>query len=341
MSINELLPRTNRASELFGDYWFNGDPIIVSAMQGSVIMLFFWDYAMAGSLRSLPYVQEWTRKYAPYGFVTAGVHTPRFAFARRPEDVEQALERLNVRFPVVMDNDGVIAARYGVRTWPMLVLIDRHGFIRVQTAGEGSYQSVERLLQGLLYETGIEEQLPLLMDPLREIDREGVLCYRATPEIHAGYLRGTLGNVEGYSPESVVAYKDPGLYVDGRFYAGGPWENGRDSLCFEPGNGQGELIVDFQGVEVSGVFSSARRPGTEITVHQDELYLTAANKGEDVQVGRDGRSYLVVVEPRLYSIVRSQEYGEHLLRLTTGGGPFSVYSFSFTTSRIPELVSHN
>ena len=339
MAVNELLPRTNRAHELYGDFWFNGDPVIVSALQGSVILVFFWDYAMAGSLRSLPYVQEWHRKYSSYGFVTAGVHTPRFAFGRKPDEVERALGRLDVRFPVVMDNEGEIAARYAVRVWPTLVLIDRHGFIRVQDPGGGSYQSIERLIQSLLYETGVGEELPLPMDPLREADREGAFCYRVTPEIHAGYLRGTLGNVEGYSPESVVEYKDPGIYFDGRLYANGSWGNNRDSLQFAPGSDEGQIIIDYQGAGVSGVLSGD--PECEITVRQDDLYLTAANKGDDVRLGLDGRSFLVVKEPRLYSIVKSLEYGEHLLRLATSSGAFTVYTFSFSTSRIPELVSHN
>jgi hypothetical protein len=341
MPVNELLPQTNRAHELYGDFWFNGEPVIVSALQGSVILVFFWDYAMAGSLRWLPYIQEWHRKYASYGLVTAGVHTPRFAFGREPGEVEHALERLDVRFPVVMDNEGSISARYGMRSWPTLVLVDRHGFVRVQNSGGGSYQSIERLLQGLLYETGIGEELPLPMEPLRETDREGVFCYRPTPEIHAGYLRGTLGNVEGYSPESVVAYTDPGIYFDGRLYANGLWENNRESLHLAPGSTGGQIIIDYQGAGVSGVLSGGGKVTCEIAVSQDDLFLTAVNRGDDVRIALDGKSFLEVKEPRLYSIVKNLEYGEHLLRLTTDSGAFTVYTFAFSTSRIPELISHN
>ena len=155
------------------------------------------------------------------------------------------------------------------------------------------------------------------MEAIRDIDRVGAVCYRATPEIHAGYLRGSIGNVEGYSPESVVNYVDPGIYLDGRFYAAGDWMNGRDSIRLdEPEAGKGILSWTIRALEVGGVLRQEGKGKVEVEVRQDDHFLTSDTRGEDVRLAADGRSYLVVTEPRLYNIIKNREYGEHVLKLS-------------------------
>ncbi len=337
----DIQPQTIRARELYGDFWFNSEPVPVSALRGSVILIQFWDYTCASCIRSLPYVKEWQKTYEAYGLTVVGVHTPRFPFGQNPEEVEKALHRFGIKYPVVMDNVALIAANYDSRTWPTFFLVDKNGFIRFRKEGEGNYAATEHIIQSLLYDAGVGEELPLPMEAVRDIDKVGAVCYRATPEILTGYLRGSIGNVEGYSPESVVAYADPGIYLDGRFYAVGDWMNGRDSLRLdEPRGGEGRIILDYQALEVQGVLRREGKGKVEVEVRQDDHFLTSETRGEDVRLASDGRSYLVVTEPRLYSIVKNREYGEHVLMLTAHSNAFAVYSFAFLTAVIPELVSN-
>lgn len=342
MTMRDILPQTMRARELYGDFWFNSEPIPVTALRGQVILLMFWDFANASSLRALPYVVEWRRRYDPLGFVTVGVHTPRFPFEKKIEDVQRAIARYGIGFPVVTDNEGQIAANYECRTSPELILVDKDGFVRYRNAGEGGYAEFEHALQALLYNAGASGELPMVMDPVRETDRSGIVCYRATPELLTGYLRGTIGNVEGYAPESDISYADPGLYLDGRFYAGGDWMNDRDCIRqAEQGGGEGHLIVCFQGLGADAVLSPEGSKTAEIIVRQDNAFVPADVRGADLQIGAGGRSYLVVDEPRLYSVVRNRDYREHALRLSSGTGRFAAYAFSFTTAVIPELIAKN
>ena len=60
-----------------------------------------------------------------------------------------------------------------------------------------------------------------------------------------------------------------------------------------------------------------------------------------MRIDRQGRSCLLVDKPRLYQIVRNPEYGEHVLRLSAGEGGLLLYTLSFSTAVIPELVSDN
>ena len=339
MTVTEIQPQTTRAHELLGDFWFNSEPVIISALHGRVVLVHFWDYTCNRSLRSLSYVIEWYKRYQQYGVVIVGVHTPKFPFGKNPEFVQKAIERLRIPYPVVMDNEATIAARYDNREWPAVYLIDKHGFIRYKNSGEGQYAATERVLQALLYDAGIYDEMPMLMDPLRQEDRAGSVLYRPTPELFAGYVKGSIGNVEGYSPESVVEYADPDFYIDDRIYAVGSWLNDRNSLRHEEGD-SGRIILRYHAVEVNAV---AKQEGDtcEIVVTQDSEFLTRENKGDDVRIDGEGRSVVVISEPRMYNLVKNAAYGEHVLRLVTERDAFSLYSFAFVSSVIPELISNN
>jgi len=339
MTIKDILPQTVRAHELYGDFWFNSEPVPIAALRGQVILVEFWDYSCTGSIRTLPYIKEWGRKYASYGLVVVGVHTPKFPFGKDPENVQRAIRRLGIAFPVVMDNEATLATRYGATRWPTIMLIDKDGFIRYQSAGEGNYVATEHALQTLLYHAGVGEELPLIMDPVRDADRSGAVLYRSTPELYAGYLRGSIGNVEGYSPESVVNYDDPGLYLTGRFYVDGPWMNAKDCVRLE--GREGHIVVDYEALEVNAVLKPEGNAKVEATITQDEKPLPAALCGEDVEMHKDGRSVLSIQEPRMYSLVKNREHGRHVLRIGVSTPGLSLYDFTFVSSAIPELIPNN
>jgi thiol-disulfide isomerase/thioredoxin len=342
MTGMDIQPQEFRARELLGDFWFNSEPVPISALRGQVILLEFWDYTCLHCQRILPYIKEWEGKYSPYGLVVVGVHTPKFPFGRSPEQVQKAIERLGIRFPVVMDNEGLIAANYENRSWPTIILIDKNGFVRYRNEGEGNYAATEHALQTLMYDAGVGEELPLLMEPIREEDRTGALHYRATPDLYAGYLRGSIGNTEGYSPESVVDYQDPRLYLEGRFYVEGPWLNDKTSLQFAGGGTHtGQIIIDYQALEVSIVVGPDGEKGVEVSVSQDGRPLGPDNKGDDVRISSDGESHVVVDRPRCYNIIKNKQYGQHTLRLRMTSHGFALYSFMFVSGVIPELISNN
>jgi len=197
----DVIRQQYRVPEIYGAFWFNSDPIPLAALRGYVILIDFWDYACQNCVRSLPYVQEWHRRYSTKGLVVIGVHTPQFPFGSDPINVRGALEKLDIKYPVVMDNDFFIWGAFRNTVWPTRYLVDKNGFIRYVQEGEGSYENFEHCIQSLITEAGYHDDLPLVMEPIRETDRAGVVCCKATPEVLTGWQRGTIGNVEGYSPE--------------------------------------------------------------------------------------------------------------------------------------------
>jgi hypothetical protein len=342
MTFHDIQPRQLRAHEVYGDYWFNGEPISVTGERGRVLLLDFWDYTSRESLRAIPYMREWHRKYGPSGLVVLGVHVPRFRFAQDPLLIQRAIERLAISYPVVVDNQQLVWTRYENRVWPTKHVIDRDGFVRYRGVGEGSYLQIEHSLQALLREADLLHDMPDLMEPVREEDRPEALLYRATPEILTGYLRGTIGNVEGFSPESVVEYIDPELYLDGRLYLHGPWLNERDCVRWKGDPSiDGGLVLRYLGNEVTVVLEPPRGQKAHLAVEQDGEPLQSDRWGSDVAGGPDGAAVLEVCEPRLYAVVRNREYGEHTLRLIPRESGLAVYGLACVSSVISEVLSRN
>jgi hypothetical protein len=200
---------------------------------------------------------------------------------------------------------------------------------------------MEQVIHSLLYDAGVRDELPLLMPPLRESDRTGAITYKGTPELFAGYVKGSLGNVEGSNPESLVEYVDPQLYLDWRIYVDGRWRNDRDCVRhMDEGEREGSVVVNYSGVEALAVLNP-EDGSFEMDVRQDDRYLSEESRGADIRSEEGGRTFVRVDEPRLYSVVRNREFGDHVLRLTTVSNSCGVYSLAFVSGLVPEMVSNN
>lgn len=81
-----------------------------------------------------------------------GVHTPEFGYERELENVKEAIVRLDVPYPVAIDNDWATWRAYNNRYWPAQYLIDKTGQIRYVHIGEGRYETAEEIIQALLAE---------------------------------------------------------------------------------------------------------------------------------------------------------------------------------------------
>ena len=100
----------------------------------------------------IPQLRAWHERYTPAGLIVVGVHSPEFFWEKPYEKVVDATKRLDVRYPVVQDNDFTIWNRLGVRAWPTVVLVDRRGVVRYRHIGEGDYAESEAMIRRLLAE---------------------------------------------------------------------------------------------------------------------------------------------------------------------------------------------
>ena len=88
--------------------------------------------------------------------VVVGVHSPEFEFEKDEANVREALPRLEVTWPVAMDNDFRTWRAYGNRYWPRKYLIDETGIVRFDHIGEGAYLETELHIRNLLAEKGVD-----------------------------------------------------------------------------------------------------------------------------------------------------------------------------------------
>jgi hypothetical protein len=165
--------------------WVNVPYLPMSTLLGRGIpLVWFWDFCSLNSLRSLPYVQEWNRRYSDHGLRVIGVHSPQFGFGASRPLVEDAIHRLGIEFAVALDPEYAIWKLYGNEVWPALYLWDRRGVLRHHHFGEGGYDETEAAIQDLLREIDGTLELPEPMPPIRRTDRAGALVLTPTPHTY-------------------------------------------------------------------------------------------------------------------------------------------------------------
>ncbi len=311
-----------KAPELYGDYWFNSAPLSIAALQGQNILLFFWNYSSPASLRILPLFEEWYATYAELGLTCIGVHSPEFSFATNRRKVEDVLKKLSIQFPVVADNDRLIAGAYRISNFPTLVLIGANGNIYNMVAESFSVLRLERSIQYLLRQTGFFGELP----PLRSMESERSQ-ERTAIEITTGYLHGSLGNVEGYSPELPSHYEDPGIHVEGKFYAHGIWRAERNAFHFEGEPNEGYLVCQSDGENIDALAGSEQKSSLRIKV--DGTSMQIEQMGADVQRDPKGNSIVTIGEPQFVSIFRGSQKEKHTIQFIPGSSGMTFYMFSF------------
>jgi cytochrome oxidase Cu insertion factor (SCO1/SenC/PrrC family) len=92
-------------------------------------------------------------EYAGQGLVVIGNHYPEFSYEADLDNLKDAIQRLDVPYPVAVDNDGKTWQAYNNRYWPTLYLIDKNGRLRYKHIGEGRYDEIELALKELLAES--------------------------------------------------------------------------------------------------------------------------------------------------------------------------------------------
>ena len=130
--------------------WFNSKPLGIADLRGKVVLVDFWTYGCVNCVNTLPHVTDLYAKYKDKGLVVIGVHTPEFPFERSASNVQAALKRHGITYPVAQDNESKTWNAYSNQYWPAQYIIDQNGKIVFQHAGEGRYDEIDRTVAKLL-----------------------------------------------------------------------------------------------------------------------------------------------------------------------------------------------
>src|SRR5689334_24215063 len=110
--------------------WLNSPPLTAADLRGKVVLVSFWTYTCINWLRQLPYLRAWAQKYSGHGLVVVGVHTPEFSFEHNADNVRQAVQDMQIAYPVAADNDYAVWSAFGNHYWPALYFADGEEHIR-------------------------------------------------------------------------------------------------------------------------------------------------------------------------------------------------------------------
>ncbi|HZZ78746.1 MAG TPA: redoxin domain-containing protein, partial [Gemmataceae bacterium] len=102
-------PQQNKsidAIELFGGTdWLNTDaPIKLADLRGRIVLLDFWTLCCINCIHTLPDLATLEARY-PGVLVVIGVHTPKFDNEKKTASIQKAINRYEIKHPVINDAD--------------------------------------------------------------------------------------------------------------------------------------------------------------------------------------------------------------------------------------------
>lgn len=289
--------------------WINSPPLTLSSLKGKVVLVDFWTYSCINCIRSLPYVEKWYQTYHDKGLVVVGVSTPEFAFEHNPANVQAAVKRDGLTYPVALDNNDDTWNAFDNSSWPADYLIDKSGNIRYVSLGEGDYGTTEKAIQILL---GTSQ-------PLQTPTSNVPITASQTPETYFGTNRAQSYTGSPAETAGTTDYTASTTLSTNSWTLQGAWQISPEYITSQ--SATSTLTFHVSAKDVYVVAGSVNNQSESVAV---SLPATAAGQyGSDAPQGK-----LVVSGSRLYHIVSLNKAGDTTVTLTVPTG-VSLYTFTF------------
>jgi cytochrome c biogenesis protein CcdA/thiol-disulfide isomerase/thioredoxin len=307
--------------------FINSSPLTLKSLIGKkVILADFMTYSCINCIRTFPYLNAWYDKYKDQGLEIVGIHTPEFAFEHKIENVEEALKKFGIKFPVVLDNEYGTWNAYGNNYWPRKYLIDIDGYIVFDHAGEGKYDETEGKIQELLREKKIRDSEPATDVPSGMVTATGTAVGNVkSPETYFGsernqYLQNGKSFSAGQQKLSTPKDTNPNALT-----LGGSWNF--ESEFAENESADAEISYHYFAPRV---FFVASAPETiKVKILRDGKPLTTAIAGDDVYF-ENGNSYVNIHADRLYNLIQdTQDETDHTLMMIIEQPGLKAFTFTF------------
>lgn len=305
--------RYEPAKELVGVQKFiNSDSFKISDHIGKkVILIDFWTYSCINCQRTTPYLNAWWEKYEDDGLLIVGVHTPEFEFEKKYENVLQATKTLDIKYPVVQDNNYSTWTAYGNRYWPRKYLIDIDGFVVYNHIGEGAYEETENKIRELLAERKVVlgEAGKVDEDMAKPKNVQDVSMSPESPEVYFGAFRNELlanGEKLKIGIQDLIG---PGNIDRNKLYLVGSWNIQKEYA--ENKSIGSKVIFKFKAKRVNIVAESDNPARIKIFLDGKEI------------------SEISIQNSQLYEIINLPQQGEHVLELMLENSDIRLYTFTF------------
>ena len=280
--------------------WLNTPPLRPADLRGKVVLVNFWTYSCINSLRPLPYVRTWARRYKDRGLVVVGVHTPEFGFEKVLANVRTANKALGVDYPVVLDSDFGIWRAFVNEAWPAFYFIGADGRVRRRVLGERGYAESEQLIQTLL---GEARRAPVAdrIAPIAGVGPQAAPDWAnlASAETYVGYAKATdLASRTPVARNRPIVYQPAERLPLNHWSLAGPWRVGGEFATLEGPSGR--IAHRFHARDLNFVLG----PPAEGRSVRFRVRIDGAAPGADHGFDTDANGFGQIREPRMYQLVR-------------------------------------
>jgi thiol-disulfide isomerase/thioredoxin len=290
----QMLPDLSGATS-----WLNSPPLNRYQLQGKVVLIDFWTYSCINCLRSLPYLRAWDAKYRASGLVIIGVHTPEFDFEKDPANIEKALRKFGITYPVAVDSKRRIWSAFHNEYWPAHYFIDATGKVRYHHFGEGDYEESEQWIQKLLKERNGAQPSPAAPLSISASGAEAVADRQSigSPETYIGYQRAeNFASPGGLQNDVAQVYHAPAMLELNQWGFSGAWIDHGEAAVLRKANGS--ILFRFHARDLHLVLGPGAGPV------RFRVRLDGHAPGADHGVDCDEQGLGTVTEDRLYQLIR-------------------------------------
>lgn len=311
--------------------WLNSPRLSAKDLKGKVVLVDFWTYSCINCLRSMPYIEAWSKKYQDAGLVVIGVDTPEFGFEHKLDNVKLAIQKYGITFPVALDANYSIWNAFHNEFWPADYLIGPDGRVRYEHFGEGNYAEFEGLIQKLLQERKADQPKDRNSVPAgvvsvlgRGAEAPGDFAQLDSPETYLGYARAArFASPGGLEQDAKHTYTLPASLAPNQWGLSGTWSDHPQIAVLE--SATGKIAFRFHARDLNLVLGPTK-DGKPVRFR---ITLDGQAPGADHGIDVDAQGLGTVHEYRLYQLVRQRE-GVRDLTFTIEFLDPGVQAFSFT-----------
>ncbi|MBM3468405.1 MAG: cytochrome c biogenesis protein DipZ [Alphaproteobacteria bacterium] len=307
------LPSPYMAPEIVGiDQWINSSSLRLSQLKGKVVLVDFWTYSCINCIRTLPTLTRWDETYRPHGLIILGIHSPEFGFEKKLGNVQAAVKKYNIKYPVALDNNLRTWLAFQNRYWPAHYLINREGQIVYVHFGEGDEDTTESNIRYLLGLKSMEIG----------VERKDSIPVSLTPETYLGYERADRFS----NPAKIVrdhSFDYPSLknIALHKWSLEGKWRVGKENITAQ--EKEAKLKLHFRARKVFLVLGSlTQKPIKARISFKDSAVENYA--GEDVQ-----HNEIEVTKDTLYELISLPSLAEGIVEISALDDGLQAYAFTF------------
>lgn len=279
--------------------WLNSSPLTTAQLRGKVVLVDFWTYSCINCIRTLPHVRAWAEKYRDQGLVVIGVHTPEFGFEKDTSNINKAVERFKIDYPIAVDSEHRIWNTFRNNGWPVFYIADTKGQVRARLVGEGNYERTEKVIQSLLAEAGKRDAMGALTTPQASGEQAAPdIAHLRSGETYVGYEQASNYVSRSGLKRDVAhdyAIRAPDL---NEWSLAGNWTVGAEHANLNQAGGR--IVYRFSARDLHLVL----RPRVDGKPVRFQVKIDGRAPGESHGSDTDAEGNGVVTETRLYQLVR-------------------------------------